>query len=119
MKLAVVAADYTPGEADQLRRDMAAWRQRGRIEHHRDRLVSRMVVIVRAVLTRVVVSMDLFLAIVLVRMLMFVHVLVFVNVFVFVRVCHLPMLMWMRVDVLVEMGMQMGMFMFSFHDTPP
>jgi error-prone DNA polymerase len=28
MKLAVVAADYTPGEADQLRRDMAAWRAR-------------------------------------------------------------------------------------------
>ena len=28
MKLAVVAADYTPGEADQLRRDMAAWRRR-------------------------------------------------------------------------------------------
>ena len=27
MKLAVVAADYTPGEADQLRRDMAAWRR--------------------------------------------------------------------------------------------
>ena len=26
MQLAVVAADYTPGEADQLRRDMAAWR---------------------------------------------------------------------------------------------
>ncbi len=43
MKLAVVAADYTPGEADQLRRDMAAWRQRGRIEQHRDRLVRRMV----------------------------------------------------------------------------
>jgi error-prone DNA polymerase len=43
MKLAVVAADYTPGEADQLRRDMAAWRQRGRIELHHDRLVSRMV----------------------------------------------------------------------------
>ncbi len=43
MKLAVVAADYTPGEADQLRRDMAAWRQRGRIEQHHDRLVSRMV----------------------------------------------------------------------------
>ena len=43
MKLAVVAADYTPGEADQLRRDMAAWKQRGRIEHHHDRLVSRMV----------------------------------------------------------------------------
>ncbi len=43
MKLAVVAADYTPGEADQLRRDMAAWRQQGRIDQHHERLVSRMV----------------------------------------------------------------------------
>jgi error-prone DNA polymerase len=43
MKLAVVAADYTPGEADQLRRDMAAWKQRGRIGQHHDRLVSRMI----------------------------------------------------------------------------
>jgi error-prone DNA polymerase len=43
MKLAVVAADYTSGEADQLRRDMAAWRQSGRIEAHHERLVSRMV----------------------------------------------------------------------------
>ena len=43
MKLAVVAADYTPGEADQLRRDMAAWRQAGRLERHRDRLIARMV----------------------------------------------------------------------------
>jgi len=42
MRLAVVAADYTPGEADQLRRDMAAWRRTGRIEKHRERLVSRM-----------------------------------------------------------------------------
>ncbi|MCZ6787311.1 MAG: error-prone DNA polymerase, partial [Planctomycetota bacterium] len=42
MRLAVVAADYTPGEADQLRRDMAAWRRSGRIERHRERLVSRM-----------------------------------------------------------------------------
>ena len=42
MKLAVVAADYTPGEADQLRRDMAAWRRSGRIEKHRERLISRM-----------------------------------------------------------------------------
>jgi len=42
MKLAVVAADYTPGEADQLRRDMAAWRRSGRIEKHRERLVSAM-----------------------------------------------------------------------------
>jgi len=43
MRLAVVAADYTPGEADQLRRDMAAWRRTGRIERHHDRLVSRMI----------------------------------------------------------------------------
>ena len=42
MKLAVVAADYTPGEADQLRRDMAAWRRTGRIEKHRERLIDRM-----------------------------------------------------------------------------
>jgi error-prone DNA polymerase len=42
MRLAVVAADYTPGEADQLRRDMAAWRRTGRIEKHRERLISRM-----------------------------------------------------------------------------
>jgi error-prone DNA polymerase len=42
MKLAVVAADYTPGEADQLRRDMAAWRKTGRIEAHKERLISRM-----------------------------------------------------------------------------
>ncbi|TFH21239.1 MAG: error-prone DNA polymerase, partial [Myxococcales bacterium] len=42
MRLAVVAADYTPGEADQLRRDMAAWRKSGRIERHHERLVSRM-----------------------------------------------------------------------------
>ncbi|MFQ5789161.1 MAG: error-prone DNA polymerase, partial [Acidobacteriota bacterium] len=42
MRLAVVAANYTPGEADQLRRDMAAWRRTGRIEKHRERLISRM-----------------------------------------------------------------------------
>jgi error-prone DNA polymerase len=43
MKLAMVAADYTPGEADQLRRDMAAWRQTGRIEKHQTRIIERMV----------------------------------------------------------------------------
>jgi error-prone DNA polymerase len=42
MRLAIVAADYTPGEADQLRRDMAAWRRSGRLERHRERLISRM-----------------------------------------------------------------------------
>jgi error-prone DNA polymerase len=42
IRLAMVAADYSPGEADQLRRDMAAWRRSGRIERHRERLVERM-----------------------------------------------------------------------------
>lgn len=42
MRLAVIAADYTPGEADQLRRDMAAWRRSGSIEKHHERLVMRM-----------------------------------------------------------------------------
>ena len=42
MRLAVIAADYTPGEADQLRRDMAAWRREGRLDRHRERLVTRM-----------------------------------------------------------------------------
>jgi error-prone DNA polymerase len=42
MRLAIVAADYTPGEADQLRRDMAAWHRTGRMERHRERLTSRM-----------------------------------------------------------------------------
>jgi error-prone DNA polymerase len=42
MRLAVVAADYTPGEADQLRRDMAAWRRSGRLQAHRERLITRM-----------------------------------------------------------------------------
>ncbi|MEE8396646.1 MAG: error-prone DNA polymerase [bacterium] len=43
MKLAMVAADYTPGEADRLRRDMAAWRHKGNMDGHHERLVSRMV----------------------------------------------------------------------------
>ncbi len=43
MRLAMVAADYTAAEADQLRRDMGAWRSAGRIEQHRARMVPRMV----------------------------------------------------------------------------
>jgi len=42
MRLAMVAADYTPGEADQLRRDMAAWKRTGRIEKHHEMLTTRM-----------------------------------------------------------------------------
>jgi error-prone DNA polymerase len=42
MRLAMVAADYTPGEADQLRRDMAAWKKYGNMDRHNERLVTRM-----------------------------------------------------------------------------
>lgn len=42
MKLAVIAANYTPGEADRLRRDMAAWKREGSIEKHKEKLVSGM-----------------------------------------------------------------------------
>jgi len=42
MELAIVAADYTPGEADQLRRSMAAWKRHGGLEPHRQRLTERM-----------------------------------------------------------------------------
>lgn len=42
MQLAVVAAGFTPGEADQLRRSMAAWRRKGGLEHFRQRLVDGM-----------------------------------------------------------------------------
>ncbi|WP_313089207.1 error-prone DNA polymerase [Stutzerimonas nitrititolerans] len=42
MELAVVAAEYTPGEADQLRRSMAAWKRHGGLEPHRQRLTERM-----------------------------------------------------------------------------
>ncbi|WP_371355856.1 error-prone DNA polymerase [Pseudomonas chlororaphis] len=38
MQIAIVAADYTPGEADQLRRSMAAWKRHGGLEPHRLRL---------------------------------------------------------------------------------
>lgn len=42
MQLAVVAAGFTPGEADQLRRAMAAWKRKGGIEPFRDRLLTGM-----------------------------------------------------------------------------
>ena len=42
MQLSVVAAGFTPGEADKLRRAMAAWRRRGGIEPFRDKLVQGM-----------------------------------------------------------------------------
>ncbi|MDH1265269.1 error-prone DNA polymerase [Pseudomonas sp. GD03944] len=42
MELAVIAAGYTPGEADQLRRSMAAWKRHGDLEPHRKRLADGM-----------------------------------------------------------------------------
>ena len=42
MRLAVVAAGFTPGEADQLRRAMAGWRRPGLIEQFRQKLLAGM-----------------------------------------------------------------------------
>jgi error-prone DNA polymerase len=42
MQLAIVAAGYSPGEADALRRSMAAWKRRGGLEHHRERILGGM-----------------------------------------------------------------------------
>jgi len=42
MQLAVVAAGFTPGEADQLRRAMAAWRRPGVIDNFRVKLLAGM-----------------------------------------------------------------------------
>jgi error-prone DNA polymerase len=42
MRLAVVAAGFTPGEADQLRRAMAAWRRSGVIEQFQKKLMDGM-----------------------------------------------------------------------------
>ena len=42
MRLAIVAAGFTPGEADQLRRAMAAWKRRGSLGPLKDRLIGGM-----------------------------------------------------------------------------
>jgi len=42
MELAMVAGGYSAGEADQLRRAMAAWKRHGGLEPHRERLISGM-----------------------------------------------------------------------------
>ena len=42
MQLAVVAAGFTPGEADRLRRAMAAWKRRGGLDPFEKKLVSGM-----------------------------------------------------------------------------
>jgi len=43
MQIAMIAADFTPGEADALRRSMAAWKRKGGLGHYHARLVGRMV----------------------------------------------------------------------------
>ncbi len=42
MQLAVVAAGFTPGEADQLRRSMGAWRKQGIIDQFRQKFIDGM-----------------------------------------------------------------------------
>jgi error-prone DNA polymerase len=43
MQIAINAADFTPGEADGLRRSMAAWKRKGGLGKYYDRLVGRMI----------------------------------------------------------------------------
>jgi len=43
MQIAMVAADFTADEADQLRRSMAAWKRKGGVEHFRKRLIDGMI----------------------------------------------------------------------------
>jgi error-prone DNA polymerase len=43
MQIAMIAADFTAGEADGLRRAMAAWKRKGGLGHYHERLVGRMV----------------------------------------------------------------------------
>lgn len=42
MQIAVIAAGFTPGEADGLRRSMAAWKRHGNVSQYRDKLVNGM-----------------------------------------------------------------------------
>lgn len=42
MKIAEVAAGFTPGEADSLRRSMAAWRRTGKLQLFREKLINGM-----------------------------------------------------------------------------
>jgi error-prone DNA polymerase len=42
MQLAIVAAGFSGGEADQLRRSMAAWKRRGGLDHFEKRLINGM-----------------------------------------------------------------------------
>jgi error-prone DNA polymerase len=43
MQICTIAAGFTPGEADALRRSMAAWRRTGTVKDHQQRIVEGMV----------------------------------------------------------------------------
>jgi error-prone DNA polymerase len=43
MQIAMIAANFTAGEADDLRRSMAAWKRKGGVHKFHDRLVNQMV----------------------------------------------------------------------------
>ena len=42
MQISILAAGFTPGEADQLRRAMAAWKRKGGLEQYRSKIVDGM-----------------------------------------------------------------------------
>ncbi len=42
MQVAMLAAGFSPGEADQLRRSMAAWKRKGGLDQYRERIISGM-----------------------------------------------------------------------------
>jgi error-prone DNA polymerase len=42
MQVAIIGAGFTPGEADGLRRAMAAWKRKGGLEHYRERIIGSM-----------------------------------------------------------------------------
>lgn len=43
MQIVVLAANFTPGEADELRRSMAAWRRKGGVHKFKDKVIKGMV----------------------------------------------------------------------------
>ena len=42
MQISILAAGFTPGEADGLRRAMAAWKRKGGLEHYYTKIVEGM-----------------------------------------------------------------------------
>ncbi len=43
MKIAIVAADFTPAEADELRRSMATFKAKGKVSHFEEKLIKGMI----------------------------------------------------------------------------